>query len=167
VLLLPALIFITASVARSQAPAATSNQLEELLTPKLYRDYNRQSNYKDRLDVIKQGLEKCMSDLKDHLKKMDTEVVLENLRKMSALALYAQDEPSRRSASPKDLRSKQVKKAEIRIREIVSTLRDYRLSVPFEYRGQFDAAMAALEELRDQLLVQLFGKAAASPRPPG
>jgi hypothetical protein len=167
VLLWPAFVFLTGSAARLQAPAAASDQLKDLLPPKLYDDYNRRPNYKDRLDIIKRGVEASVADLKSHLKKMDTEVVLDNLRKISALARQAQDEPSRRSASPKDLRSKQVKKAEIRFRELVSTLHDYQLSVPFEYRGQFDTAITDLEELRNQLLVQLFGKAAASPRPPG
>jgi hypothetical protein len=166
-LLLWACVFLSGSIARPQAPAAASDQLKELLPPKLYDDYNQRPNYKDRLDIMRRGMEAWFSDLRSHLKKMDTEVVLEDLRKISALSRFAQEEPSRQSASPKDLRSKQVKQAEIKLRQIAATLHDYRLSVPFEYRSQFAAAVTDLEVLRNQLLVQLFGKAAASPRPPG
>lgn len=165
-LLLPAFVFLAGSVPRPQGSATSSDQLKDLLPAKLYGDYNSRPNYKDRLETMKRGLEAWFSDLKSHLKKMDTEAMLDDLRKISALARFAQDEPTRLSASPKDLRSRQVKQAEIGLRQIAAALHEYRFSVPFEYRGQFDAAIRDLEVLRNQLLVQLFGKTAASPRPP-
>jgi hypothetical protein len=145
---------------------APNPPLQALLSPKQYQEYSQKPKYKDRIDLYHKAFDGTASELRGHLKKMDMEVVFDNLRKIRALSRYVREDPSRAAASPKDLRSKEVRKLEIRIRQLVFTLNDYRLSVPFDYRAEFETSARDLEELRNELLIQLFGKAAASPRNP-
>lgn len=141
-------------------------QLAELLSPQLWAKYQSQPKYKDRIEIYHQALDQLAGRLRNHLKKMEMDQVAESLRKISALSYLARREPARNSAGPKDLASKQVRKLEIHIRRSVVTFSDYRLSVPFDYRAEFESTMKDLEEWRNQLLLQLFGKAAAAPTEP-
>jgi hypothetical protein len=132
--------------------------LEELLSPGLRVKYQSKPSYKDRLDVYREALNERDSQLRAELKKLNLDGIAEGLAAMRALAAFAISEPTRKSASPKDLRSKTVKDLEIRIRKLVLELVDFRLSVPPEFHGNFDSTIGPLNDLRNQLLRQLFEK---------
>jgi hypothetical protein len=167
IILLTLPILLAANPSRAQEAAARKDlQLQDLLSPQLLARYNSQQKYKDRVEVYHQALSDIAGQLRAQLKKMEMGAVTEDLHRMRSLSLLAQQEPARAAASPKDLRTKQVRKLEIHIRQLVATLNDYKLSVPFDYRADFESATRDLEEWRNQLLIQLFGKAAATPRPP-
>ncbi|MBM3791049.1 MAG: hypothetical protein FJW35_11975 [Acidobacteria bacterium] len=150
----------------AQEPGPPDRPISSLLSEKRLREYNRNPKYKGRIDIFREAYDDLASHLADDLKKMDMEKVFQDLRDMRALAGHVQNEPTRGAASAKDLRSKEVKKLEIRIRKLTAALDDYRLSVPFDDRGEFEATVNELEGLRNQLLIQLFGKAAARPQDP-
>jgi hypothetical protein len=163
--ILPILLAVNPS--RAQEAAARKNlQLQDLMSSGLFAKYNSQSKYKDRVEIYHQALSDIAGQLRTHLKKMEMTAVTEDLQKMSSLSLLAQQEPTRAAASSKDLRSRQVRKLEIHIRLLFTTLNDYKLSVPFDYRADFENTTRDMEEWRNQLLIQLFGKTAAAPRPP-
>lgn len=143
-------------------------QLADLMSAQLWAKYQSRPKYKDKIEIYHQAFDQLTSRLRAHLKKMEMDQVAESLRQISALSQLARQEPARTSAGPKDLASKQVRKLEIHIRRTVVTFNDYRLSVPFDFRADFESTMKDLEEWRNQLLLQLFGKAAAvskEPRP--
>ncbi len=131
--------------------------LEALLSPKHYRDYQRKPEYKKRLDIYRESFSDHASSLRSHIDKQDLNEGLVVLGKIRALARYAMEEPSRSSASPKDFRSRQVKKLEIRIRRLIDTLDDAKNSIPYRYRNSFEEAEQDLEDLRNLLLEELFG----------
>ncbi len=131
--------------------------LEALLSPKHYREYQRRPEYKKRLDVYRESLSDHASSLRSHVNRQDLNEGLVVLGKIRALAHYALEEPSRSSASPKDFRSKEVKKLEIRIRRLIDTLNDAKNSIPYRYRNSFEQAEQDLEDLRNLLLEELFG----------
>jgi hypothetical protein len=134
--------------------------LETILSAKAYQKYQQKENYKDRVDLFRETLSDQADALHNEIKDKHLEGAGEVLGKMRALANYAKQEPTRQSASVKDLRSRQVIKLEVRIRRLTDTLHDYKLSVPLEYRDQFDQTTADLETLRDQLLKGIFSQAA-------
>jgi hypothetical protein len=141
-------------------------QLADLMSAQLWAKYQSRPKYKDRIEIYHQAFDQLAGRLRTHLKKMEMDQVAESLHKISALARLAREEPARASAGPKDLASKQVRKLEIHIRRTVVTFNDYRLSVPFDFRADFESTTKDLEEWRNQLLMQLFGKAAAASREP-
>ena len=151
----------------AQAPVAGRPlSLEDLFSPSQLDKYKKKTKYQDRIDIYHGALDSLASRMRDHLKKKELAKVEEYLSKIRALAQNARQEPARESASNKDLRAKQVRKFEIRIRKLVSTLNSDKLSVPFDFREGFELAARDLEELRNQLLIQIFGEAAAPRNPP-
>ncbi len=144
-----------------QQSAPPEPPLAEILSAKAYQKYQQREKYRDRVDLFREALSAQADALHKEIKEKHLEGAGVVLRKMQALARYARQEPARQSASAKDLRSGQVIKLEVNIRKLTDTLHDYKLSVPLEYRDQFDETTADLEALRDQLLKGIFGQAAA------
>ncbi len=130
----------------------------QLFSAKKYAQYQSKPKYKDRLDIYREVLDDQITEVRSRLKKLELGNAAEILGQMRAVTRHAMAEPSRESASAKDLRSTQVRKLEIRIRKIVGILDDLRLSVPYDYRAGFEVTSAELEKLRDQLLKQLFDR---------
>jgi hypothetical protein len=141
---------------QSEAPAPGRLTLETILTPKEFMKYQSKTGYKDRMDLFRKALSDRARQLRGHLKARRMEHSMAALKQIEVLAQYASAEPSRRVASPKDLRSNQVRKLEIRIRKMLDTLYDSKLSIPSEYRSQFDSTAEDLQQLRKQLLHQVF-----------
>jgi hypothetical protein len=153
VLLFSILLVQSGETASGRPPAAP---LEALLSENEFREYKRSASYKDRMDVFRDSLSAQADQLKAHLKEMQLKPAQAVLVRVQTLARYALEEPTRKTASVKDLRSNQVRKLEIRIRKLVDMLDDFKHSVPFDYRGDFDSTIQELETLRDSLLKQLF-----------
>jgi hypothetical protein len=140
----------------AQEESAAIPPLQELLAPDQYRKYISKTKYKDRIDILRKTMESYGSMLRRHLDRKDLNEVKQALTRLRALTHYAQEEPTRSAASQKDLRSKQIKKMEILLRRQLDTLNDMKLSVPFDFRPEFEETTEAFERLRDQLLRGLF-----------
>jgi len=154
--LFPALLLGVTMASPAQEGSATFPPLEELLSPGQYVKYVSKPKYKDRIDIFRKTMEGYGSMLRRHLDKKDLNQARQVLTNLRALTHYVQEEPTRSSASPKDLRSKQVKKMEILLRKQLDTMSDMKLSVPFDFRAEFEDTTQAFEQLRDQLLRGLF-----------
>lgn len=141
-----------------RAEQAADPPVMQLFPAKKYAQYQSRPNYKDRMDIYREVLDDQIADVRSRLKKLELDNAVGILRQIGAVARHAMTDPSRESTNPKDLRSKQVKKLEIRIRKMVGTLDDLKLGVPYDYRAEFEATSGELEKLRDQLLKQLFGR---------
>jgi hypothetical protein len=160
-ILVVCLFFLAAGLA--DMPAADERRpLPELISPAEYNEYQRKSRYKDRMKLFRKILDRDVDLLANHTKHWEIEeviAVLEGLREISA---YVREEATEAS-NPKDLRSTEVKRLEIRLRKLVERVDELRRAVPFEYREEFESTSKAMEELRNQLLVQLFGKSIKPP----
>jgi len=130
--------------------------LEELLTPHEYRTYVENPKYRKRLNIYRACISRNASALRNYVRKRQIRETREFLDNIRALTRYVLEEPSRAQASSKDFRSNEAKKLEIRLRHLLNSLHDYQMAVPFEHRGEFEAAARDVGELRDQLLGQLF-----------
>lgn len=159
--------FLGSSVALPFETAETDSTLSELLTLREYRLYQAKSRYKDRIDLFRKVFERQVRAARNYLSQKRLGEMIETVQDMRATARYAMQEPSRFQAKTKHLRSKQVKKLEIRLRKILETLDDLRFLVTFEYRAEFDRTKEAMSELRDQLLIQLLGDALGQTEPRG
>lgn len=151
------LFLLGVGVARSEEPLA----LNEFLSANEYRDYQRKTRYKDRMDLFRKILERRSDELTMQIKTGNVEEGLKTLleiRSVCAVARQQADHPD----SPKDYRSKQSKKLEIELRKLVEALDDLKNSVSFEQRDQFEITADILEQLRDNLLAHYFGKAISS-----
>jgi hypothetical protein len=144
---------IATEPAASRPPAPS---LEALLSEEEFREYTRAPRYRDRMDVYRESLSAQADQLKAHLEERQLKPAQAVLARIQSLARYALEEPARKSASAKDLRAGEVRKLEIRIRKLVDALDDFKHSVPFDYREDFESTIEALERLRDSLLKQLF-----------
>lgn len=131
--------------------------LKDLLTKVENQAYVSKPQYRDRMDLFDNILERYDNELRRHTKaeKVDDALhLLKQLRILSACAIKEAERP----ATPKDLRSKQVKKFEIRIRKVVETLDNLKLEVWSQYQLEFESTADELNELRNRLLVQMFGE---------
>jgi hypothetical protein len=131
--------------------------LQSLLSEKEYRDYEKKPQYKKRLDIFRKAIAQTAAELRAKVGKKQLPPAIEELREIQALAHYGMAEPTRSAASPKDLRSGQVRKTEIRLRKLLKTLHDLELSVPYDHREDFAATSRLVEDWRNQLLKQIFG----------
>ncbi len=161
--LAPVLAVVLGFLTAAAAPLSTDS-LQDLLSKKHYREYQSKDKYKDRIDVLRKAMEDEMDTLRKQVEDRNIDEILVSLHRLARLAEFAQqDKPS--PSHRKDAKSRQVKKMEIRLRKMSENVVDLKRSVPFEYRQEFDVTNKALETLRDQLLVQLFGKPAKSITP--
>lgn len=161
--MVPRLLLIVLFASSSFAAAGQGEQtadppVMQLFPAKKYAQYQSKPKYKDRMDIYREVLDDQIAEVRSRLKKLELARASEILLEMRAVARHAMTDPSRESANPKDFRSKQVKKLEIRIRKMVGTLDDLKLGVPYDYRSNFEETAAVLEKFRDQLLQQLFGR---------
>ncbi len=151
------LLLLAGGVAIAQEPPA----LNEFLSASEFRDYQRKTGYKDRMDLFRKVLERQGDELTRYIKSSNIDEGLEllkGIRSVCAVARFQADHPD----DPKDYRSKQSKKLEIQLRKLVEILDDLKNSVSFEERSQFEITADVLEQLRDNLLAHYFGKAISS-----
>lgn len=153
---LPLLTLLGGMFLQQPPSRETPPALEQLLSTQELRELSRKDKFHDRADVFDHALERLVRELGRTVKGEELEPILESLRRIRGLVHYVEIE-IKPSVRRKEFRSRQVKKLEIHLRKLVEALRDYRISVPFEYRSQFDQTSDRIEELRDSLLKRIFG----------
>ncbi len=142
-------------------PAETAGPilpLEDVLSEKRLAKYQSKTKYHDRLKVLREALEARSKRLPLLIDQRNLATIYRSLGEMRTICSYAMD-ISLEETKEKERRSKEVKKLEIVLRKLGEILRDTKLEVPLENRAPFDQTKQELEELREQLLRQLFGKA--------
>lgn len=164
------LVLMTVLVVQAAEPAAPEvgsvPALEEVLTSKELGDYRRKRDYEDRMEIFRKALDQRARVLRSQIRERQIQPALELLENIQALSRHALQD-SLQEKDPKRLRDKEVKRLEIRIRRLVESLNDLSLSVPFEYREEFEQTRTILKELRNRLLKQLFGDALGRRVPAG
>ena len=135
--------------------------LKDLLSPSEFREYVTKSRYRDRVDLFREVIERRQASLHQLVTTSRTEGTLKLLRGLRALSQYIIQETSE-STHPKDMRSNQVRKLEISIRNLIEAVDGFKQMVSFRYQLKFEAASQALQISRSRLLVQIFGEAMAS-----
>ncbi|UCF36148.1 MAG: hypothetical protein JSU96_15175 [Acidobacteriota bacterium] len=144
--------------------------LEETLSAKDWQKYQRETRYRNKIKIVRSGLEKKQKELDSRLGQRKLAAIYRTLAEIRGLAHHAAVLSSEES-NPKELQHKEVKRLEIRLRKLSEHLEDQKLLVPYENRFHFENTTEIVEELRDQLLRQLFGQALGAPRdeerPPG
>ena len=132
-------------------------QLQDLLTEREFRDYRRKPRYRDRIDLFKKVFDRNANLLERYVKGNELGESDDLLRQIQALCRYVEQEASQ-VKEPKDLRSKQVKQLEIRLRRLVETIKNLQAITPWEYIDQFEVTVQTMEKLRKLLLTHLLGE---------
>ena len=153
--ILLASLFLTGLFPQPLAAGSGNPSLRDLLTNSEFQKYQKDLRYKKRMDLFRKVFERRGEMLHRSVQLSQQEEVVELLQQLRALCHYVADESS--LARQQDLRSKQVKKMEIRLRKLIETLEDLKSTSPFEHQAEFDLTSQTLEELRKTLLKQLFG----------
>ncbi len=130
--------------------------LKDLLMETEFREYQRKSRYRDRIDLFRKVLDRRSDLLRRYLQRGELELASDLLGKIQTLSQYITEESSS-VKNVKDLHSTQVKKLEIRLRQQIESIKDLRTTVPFEYLEAFETTIQDLEDLRKALLRQLLG----------
>ena len=142
-------------------PAETAGPilpLEDVLSEKRLAKYQSKTKYHDRLKVLREALEDKSKRLPLLIDQRNLATIYRSLGEMRTICSYAMD-ISLKETNEKERRSKEVKKLEIVLRKLGEILGDTKLEVPLENRVPFEQTKHRIEELREQLLRQLFGKA--------
>ena len=130
--------------------------IQDLLIETEFREYQRKSRYRDRIDLFRKVLDRRSDLLRRYLQRGELELASGLLRKIQTLSQYITEE-SFSVENAKDLHSTQVKKLEIRLRQQIESIKDLRTTVPFEYLEAFETTIQDLEDLRKALLRQMLG----------
>jgi len=130
--------------------------LKDLLIETEFREYQRKSRYRDRIDLFRKVLDRRSDLLRRYIQRGELDKASDLLRKIQTLSQYIHEESSR-VRNEKDLHSTQVKKLEIRLRQQIESIKDLRTTVPFEYLETFETTIQDLEALRKALLRQMLG----------
>ena len=147
-------LMLLASLAAGSASESLP-PLEQVFTLYEMRVYRSKNDYKSHMKLFRKALERNSKLLTASAKESDLRSVLKVLADMRALSEHALRETPTRE---KDGRSRETKRLEIRARRIVEAMDDLKLTLPFEYRDDFDDCIRSLERLRKHLLDQLFGR---------
>ncbi|MFQ5929563.1 MAG: hypothetical protein ACE5MK_07680, partial [Acidobacteriota bacterium] len=160
--LLLATLFLIANLFNPlQAEQQIDRCLQDVLTAREFQKYRSKPKYRDRMDLFRNAFDRRADLLRRYVKRKEMERTADLLRKLHALSHYAAEESSN-VKNQKDLRSRQVKKLEIRLRKLIETINDLKSTAPFEYQDDFEITAQALQELRKTLLTQIFGEAVAA-----
>jgi len=135
--------------------------LEELLPAKTLKQYQKEEKYHNRIKILRKVLEANARLLVHHVDGRNMADIYRSLAALRGLAFHSLQE-SLAEENRKELRHKEVKRLEIWLRKAEEDFEDLKLEVPLENRGQFEDTNRVLEELREQLLRQLFGQALGS-----
>lgn len=144
----------------SQAERETTPQLKDLLPPWEFQEYVARPEYRDRMDLFRRVLERDEQSLLSRIKASRIDQAVQVLKHIRDLSRHAVKEAAR-SRTPRDQRAKQVKKLEIRTRNLLETIDGLKTVVSFRYHAEFDETARQLRALRGHLLEQIFGKALA------
>ena len=144
------------SLISPQFTHTTDIGLHELMSDRELERYNRKPKYQDRIDLFRKVFDDRTFQIEAHVDRSEMDKVTELLHHLDGLSHYAARESSQ-AQNKKSLRSRQVKKLEIRLRKLVETLDEMATTVPYEDQEQFAATSQSLERLRKSLLAQIFG----------
>ncbi len=131
--------------------------LTDLLTEGELREYQRKPKYRDRIDLFREVFDRRVDLLQRYIQRGQLDDTADLLQSISALSHHTVAESSN-AGNDKDLRSTEVKKLEIRLRNLIEIIDDLRTTVPFEYLEGFENTIQALAQLRKTLLAQLLGE---------
>jgi hypothetical protein len=135
--------------------------LEEILPNRTLLKYQKEQKYHNRIKILRKVCEANSKALVRHIEVRDIANSYRTLAAMRGLAFHALQD-SLEEENKKERRHKEVKRLEIWLRKTEEDLDDLKLEVPLENRPQFEETNRVLEELREQLLRQLFGQALGS-----
>jgi len=138
--------------------------VERLLGAKDLAKFNRSKSYPSRIEILRKQIEARSKRIKSEIPKANLAAIFRTLAEFRGL-VYEANELSLAETDEAARRHKEVKRLEIALRKLREQLSTLQLEVPLENRQQFVATMDQAEELRNQLLGQLFGKA-LEPRSP-
>ncbi|MFZ0428075.1 MAG: hypothetical protein WAO20_08150 [Acidobacteriota bacterium] len=143
---------------QAQVPSPERLPLDQLLSSRDLTKYNTEYRYHGKLEILRKAIEKRGDHLSDEIEKRNLAVIFRTLAEIRGLSAQAL-EISLAETAKDEVRHKEVKKLEIELRKLTLSLADLSRRVPLENRVEFDKTQQVLEELRNQLLRQLFGKA--------
>ncbi len=153
--LLLIVLFQVSEPAESSGPILP---LEDVLSEKRLAKYQTTTKYNTRLKILREALEIKTKQLPALIDQRNLANIYRSLSEMRTICSFAMD-ISLEETNEKNRRSKEVKKLEIRLRKLGEILNDSKLEVPLENRAPFEQTRHKIEELREQLLRQLFGRA--------
>ncbi len=128
---------------------------EQLLNAPELRAYQSKPDYRSRMDLLRQVLERHGARARREVAARRYDELSATLRAVGLVADHGR-RLSQVAADPRDFRSKKVKRLEIRLRKMIEMLQDLQTAPPFEYRSWFEDAIAALDEFRTTLLEGFF-----------
>lgn len=137
--------------------------LQDILSNREIQDYQSKPQYRSRMKLFGKAFNRHSKLLQGQIETLKIDAALKTLQSLRALSDHTLGEKPQRK---KDLRSNQVKRLEIVLRKLLESLEELKRSVPFEYRTHFDRCIEKMEELRNQLLTQLFGQTQRFIAPP-
>ena len=135
--------------------------LESLLSASEQQQFDRASNFRETLKVLRRVLDRFAQMAKRQLDSQETEKVKESVQAIRTLAREGAKITARVTAR-KALRSKSARRMEIRLRKMAEELDSQRKASPFELWEHFEAALADVRAFRSDLLDGFF---ASKPRP--
>jgi len=153
--LLLMVVFQVSGPAESSGPILP---LEDVLSEKRLAKYQAATKYSKRIKVLREALESRTKQLPALIDQRNLATIYHGLGEMRTICSFAMD-ISVEETNEKERRNKEVKKLEIQLRKLGEILDDSKLEVPLENRAPFEQTKKEIEELREQLLRQLFGKA--------
>lgn len=143
-------------------PSGPILPLDQVLSERRLSTYYGKSRYQDRLKVLREAIETRTKRLPALIDERNLATIYRSLGEMRTICSTAM-EISLEATNEKERRHKEVKRMEIRLRKLSEILEDTKLEVPLENRVPFDETREVLEDLREQLLRQLFGRALGTP----
>lgn len=154
------LLLLTLQIGAPESEVPQRIDLSQLLSGKDHQKYI-QEDYHDKIEILRKGLEKRSNILPKVVRQRNMALIFQTLAEVRGLV----SEGHRISLDVKDedeRRHKEVKKMEIELRKLNEKLGDQALAVPLEDRDQFDETQNLIEEFRNRLLQQLFGRVLGS-----
>ena len=128
--------------------------IQDLLTDQEFQKYLKRPKYKNRIDLFRKIFKLRTHRLRRSIRLTQWGKTVQVLQQFRGLCHHIREESE--TANQNDLRSKQVKQLEIRLRKLIATLDNLKPTTPFEYHPEFESSIKILRELRQILLKQLF-----------
>lgn len=132
-------------------------RLQDILTDRELRDYQRTPRYRNRISMFKKVFDRNSNLLERYVKANDLGKSSNLLLQIQAMCNFVEQETNQ-TEDLKELRSKQVKQLEIRLRRLAKTIRDLQVTRPWEHIDQFEVTVQAVDHLRTLLLHHLLGE---------
>ncbi len=132
-----------------------THSFEELLTVAEQRSFTAATNYRKEMKILRLVLDRYAAIAKLRVERKDLDAVESAVHAIQTLALKGM-ELKRQVRSPKVLRSRSVRRMEIRLRQMLGELENLRRASPSALWEVFDEALEDVKAFRDQLLQGFF-----------